>query len=68
MISQFFSNMIANSDDDDDVDSVINNVIPIFQAEQEATGDQFWSITFISNPSITHDYSQGEIFTHCYQQ
>ena len=49
--------MIANSDDDDDVDSVINNVIPIFQAEQEATGDQFWSITFISNPSITHYYS-----------
>ena len=55
-----------NRDDDGDyVNKQCNTNIP---GGRQATGDQFWSITFISNPSITHDYSQGEIFTHCYHQ
>ena len=52
-------------DDGDYVNIQCNTNIP---GGRQATGDQFWSITFISNPSITHDYSQGEIFTHCYHQ
>ena len=33
--------MIANSDDDDNVDSVINNVIPIFQAGRKPQETNF---------------------------